>query len=235
MTELIYFSDCYVKEFKADVVQVDGNRVVLDRTAFYPTGGGQPCDTGTIAGEDGPARVVEVSKAGPDVLHALKGPMPEKGSRIEARIDWERRYAHMRYHTAQHLLSAYFLDQHKARTTGNQISTEGASIDLDLESFDPDILEGARYQVNLWIEGSLPVKITMMPREEALRVLNPERTRIDLLPKSVSALRIVEVRGVDMVACAGTHVKDTSELGHFEIVKTSSKGSDRRRLEFVLR
>jgi len=235
MTELIYFSDCYVKEFKADVVQLDRNRVVLDRTAFYPTGGGQPCDTGTIMSEDGVAGVVEVSKAGPDVFHTLEGPMPGRGSAVEARIDWERRYAHMRYHTAQHLLSAYFLDQCKAKTTGNQISTQGASIDLDLGSFDRDVLVGAKDQVNLWIKGSLPVKITMMPREEALRVLNPERTRIDLLPRSVSVLRIVEVQGVDMVACAGTHVNNTSELGHFEVVKTSSKGSDRRRVEFVLR
>jgi misacylated tRNA(Ala) deacylase len=234
MTELIYFSDCYVKEFKATVLQVHGNRVVLDRTAFYPRGGGQPSDTGTVLSNEGLARVVEVCKEGAEVVHALEGPVPGKGCGVEASIDWDSRYAHMRYHTAQHLLSAYFLDQHKAKTTGNQISTQGASIDLDVESFDPDVLKGAQDQVNLWIKRSLPVKITMMPRQDALRVLNPERTRIDLLPKSVSTLRIVEAQGVDVVACAGTHVSNTSELGHFEVVKTSSKGRDRRRLEFVL-
>lgn len=235
MAELIYFSDCYAKEFRARVLQVQGNRIALDRTAFYPVGGGQPSDTGTVSADKGTARVVEVSKVGPEVFHTLEGPVPERGCEVEARIDWDRRYAHMRYHTAQHLLSAYFLDRHNARTTGNQISAQVASIDLDLESFDPDVLAGARDQVNLWIGRTLPVRITMMPREEALRVLNPERTRIDLLPKSISVLRIVEVQGVDTVACAGTHVSNTSELGRFEIMKTSSKGRDRRRLEFVLR
>lgn len=235
MTELIYFSDCYVKEFRANVLRVHGNQVVLERTAFYPSGGGQPSDTGTLLGADGPARVVEVSKAGPEVLHALEGPVPRGGSAVEGKIDWDRRYAHMRYHTAQHLVSAYFLDKHNARTTGNQISAHAASIDLDLESFDPDVLAAAQDQVNLWITRSLPIRITTMPREEALRVLNPQRTRIDLLPKSISTLRIVEVQDVDVVACAGTHVGNTSELGHFEVVKTSSKGRERRRLEFVLR
>jgi len=234
MTELIYFSDCYVKEFGANVTRVHGNRVALDRTAFYPTGGGQPCDTGTLYGEQGVARVVEVVKAGAEVFHSLDGPIPKQGSRVEASIDWDRRYAHMRYHTAQHLLSAYFLDHHEARTVGNEISTAGASIDLDLDSLDPDSLKRASDQINLWIGKSLPVRITLMPREDALRMLNPQRTRIDLLPRSVTTLRIVEVQGVDVVACAGTHVGNTSELGHFQILKASSREEKSLKLEFVL-
>lgn len=234
LTELIYFKDCYTSEFTAHVVSADDQTIVLDRTAFYPQGGGQPCDTGTITGETTTARVTKVVKEGSNVVHVLEGPVLTKGEDVHALIDWERRYAHMRYHTAQHLLSAHFLDRHKAVTTGNQIWTDRARIDFDLPSLTTEIIEGAESEINSWVEDSIPVKITMIPREKAIRKLDHARTRIDLLPKTISILRIVTVEGIDSVACAGTHVRNTSEIGRFHVTKTSSKGKGRKRFEFIL-
>jgi len=140
----------------------------------------------------------------------------------------------MRYHTAQHLLSAHFLEEHGASTTGNQIWSDRARIDFDLPSLSAEIVGSAEQRVRDLVEDALPVSISMIPRVEAIQRLDPRRTRIDRLPPSVEVLRIVEIQGIDTVACAGTHVKNTSELGLFSISKTSSKGAGRKRVEFVL-
>ena len=234
MTELIYFADCYASEFDAKVGGLLDSKIELDRTAFYPEGGGQPTDTGRIGWSGGESMVVKVRKEGGRVVHVLSGPVPHIGETVHGKIDWERRYAHMKYHTAQHLLSAHFLDRHGAVTTGNQIWSNRARIDFDLPSLTPEIVAASAERVNGWIDASLPVHISMIPRSDAIHKLDPKRTRIDRLPPSVRTLRIVEVEGIDTVACAGTHVRDTSELGHLEITKTSSKGTGRKRIEFVL-
>ncbi len=234
MTELMYFEDCYVSEFDAKVLRVGDETVVLDRTAFYPQGGGQPGDVGTITCASGAAEVTKVRKEGRDVLHQLRGPIPLVGEEVRGSIDWDTRYAHMRHHTAQHLLSAYFLEEYGAVTSGNQIWKERARIDFDLPELTSEMIEKAEDQINSWVENSVPVTITLMPRHEALKKLDPKRTRIDLLPKFISTLRIVEVEGIDAVACAGTHVRNTSEIGRFRVTRSSSKGKGRKRLEFVL-
>ena len=235
VTDLLYFRDCYVREWSAVVEDTRSKGVVLDRTAFYPQGGGQPSDTGTVTMLDGrSSRVLKVIKDSGDVLHILEGAIPEVGERVECTLDWPRRYGHMRYHTAQHLLSAYFLSEYNACTSGNQISAGKGSIDFQIAALDGQMVQGAEAQLAAWVDMSLPVKITMMPREAALRTLDPKRTRVDLLPRSVKTLRIVEISGVDAVACAGTHVGNTSEVGTLKVTGTSSGGKGRRRLEFLL-
>jgi misacylated tRNA(Ala) deacylase len=234
LTELIYFADCYASEFDAEVLRAEGDRVYLDRTAFYPEGGGQPSDTGYLSSDSEMARVVRAKKESGDVAHILDGPVPQVGSKVHGVLDWDTRYAHMKYHTAQHLLSAYFLDRQGATTSGNQIWSSRARIDFDLPALTPEMIGGAEDQVNSWIDQGVPVKITMMRRSDALGRLDHRRTRIELLPRSIATLRIVEVEGIDAVACAGTHVRNTSELGRFEVTSSASKGKGRKRLQFVL-
>jgi misacylated tRNA(Ala) deacylase len=234
MTELIHFTDCYAAEFDAVVVDLLDSAVVLDKTAFYPEGGGQPNDTGKLSWSGGEVPVVKVRKEGGQVNHFVPGTLPTVGAKVHGSIDWDKRYAYMRYHTAQHLLSAHFLEEHGASTNGNQIWSNRARIDFDLPSLTPEIVGSAEHRVRYLVEDALPVNISMVPRDEAIQRLDPKRTRIDRLPPSVKVLRIVEIEGIDIVACAGTHVKNTSELGLFTISKTTSKGTGRKRVEFTL-
>jgi len=234
MTEMIHFIDCYASSFEASVVKVEGSAVELDRTAFYPEGGGQPCDRGMLAWSEGEVPVSKVRKDGGRVLHTVVGSPPSPGDLIRGEIDWDRRYSHMRYHTAQHLLSAHFLERHGAQTTGNQIWPDRARIDFDLPDLTQDMVDSAQGMVNGWIDRNLPVRISMVPRNEAISRLDPRRTRIDRLPRSVKVLRVVEVPGIDTVACAGTHVRETGELGVLRVTRTSSKGRGRKRVEFIL-
>lgn len=228
MTEFIYFEDCYVREFDAVVVESDGDRVVLDRSAFYPEGGGQPSDTGSIEG----VRVEKVVKDGGDIVHVLDENRFEEGEEVHCELDWDRRYAHMRYHTAQHVLSAIVLDEFGGRTTGNQVYEDRARIDFDTSISDKiDLVEK---KVNDMIKAEKKVDIYTMSRDEAVEKLDKERTRIELLPDSVQELRIVEIEDLDKTACAGTHVENTKELGKFKIKNTINKGEERKRVEFEL-
>jgi misacylated tRNA(Ala) deacylase len=247
MTETPYLDDSYVREFEATVERVHGNRVVLDRTYFYPTGGGQPNDTGRLSADGRTWRVADVEKKD-TVYHHLAAPdagdasgdgtggvePPEPVTAVEAAVDWDRRYAHMRYHTAQHLVSAVLLDEFDAETTGNQLYADRARIDVAHPRFDEDDFADVEAAVNGYVEDARPVEWYVMDREEAAAELDPERTRLDLLPDSITEVRIVEVKGVDRTACAGTHVENTEEIGAFEITGRETKGSEEERLEFVV-
>ncbi|MFP4005212.1 MAG: alanyl-tRNA editing protein [Candidatus Hadarchaeia archaeon] len=229
MTELVYFDDCYRKKMEAEVSEVKQNRVVLDRTIFYPEGGGQPSDRGWIDESE----VVKAEKKGKYVEHILDGDLPEEGSTVVCELDWNRRYAHMKYHTAQHILSAIVLEDYDGKTTGNQIHSDYSRIDFDV-GLKEEVSDLER-MVNSIIEDGIDVDIYVMGREKAIEELDPERTRIDLLPDSITELRIVEIEGIDKTACAGTHVRNTEELGEFTITDTANKGKDRKRVEFVLK
>jgi misacylated tRNA(Ala) deacylase len=234
MTEALYLDTTYDREFEATVERVAGDRVVLDRTLFYPEGGGQPCDTGVLVTDDGMWRVTDVQKKD-TVYHTVDGTPPEAGTAVVGRIDWEeRRYPHMRYHTAQHLLSAVLLDDFDARTTGNQLYTDRARIDCAYERFTDEEFARIESEMNGRIEEGLSVDWYEMGRDEAEATLDPERTRIQLLPESIREIRIVEIDEYDRTACAGTHVGDTDEIGEFRITGRETKGSDEERLKFVL-
>ncbi|OKY77994.1 MAG: Ser-tRNA(Ala) deacylase AlaX (editing enzyme) [Candidatus Methanohalarchaeum thermophilum] len=228
MTELIYFEDCYKKEFEAEVEETKNNKVILDKTAFYPEGGGQPSDKGVLDG----SKVKKVIKKGNTVEHVVEDELPREGDKVKGKIDWDRRYQHMKYHTAQHILSAVVLQDYEGKTTGNQLYSDRARIDFDEDVTDK--VSKIEDKVNSIIEDEREIKIYQMKREEALEELDPERTRIDLLPDSIKEIRIVEITDLDKTACAGTHVSKTSELGEFEIKGTESKGKGRKRIEFTL-
>jgi misacylated tRNA(Ala) deacylase len=233
MTEALYLDATDEREFEATVERVAGDRVVLDRTLFYPEGGGQPYDTGVLESEGETWRVTDVRKKD-TVYHTLDGTPPEEGTTVTGRIGWNRRHAHMRYHTAQHLLSAVLLDEYDAETTGNQLYADRARIDCGYERFTDEEFGHIESVMNDRIDAGLAVSWYEMDRDEAESSLDPERTRIHLLPESIREIRIVEIEGTDRTACAGTHVERTDELGEFRITGRETKGSDEERLKFVL-
>lgn len=235
MTEPLYLEAMSQRTFRATVDRAGEDYVVLDRTLFYPTGGGQPADTGTLRADDGAQRwaVTDVEQR-ETIRHVVDGPPPPAGTRIEGEIDWDRRYAHMRYHTAQHLLSSLLVEAFDAPTTGNQLYADRARIDCAADRFEPSALDRIDAEMNDRIDAGRPVRTYTLDRAEAEASLDPERTRLDLLPSSVTAVRIVEIEGYDRTACAGTHVASTAECGRFALTGRESKGAGEERLRFRL-
>ncbi|MBW2968846.1 alanyl-tRNA editing protein [Candidatus Woesearchaeota archaeon] len=234
MTELLYMNDCYLKEFEALVEKVDGNFVVLDKTAFYPQGGGQPCDNGVLIKDNEKFNVVFAKKIGQDVSHEVNKTGLKQGDRIKGILNWERRYLLMRNHTAAHILSEVIHKDAGALITGNQLNIDKSRIDFNLENFNREQLSGFASMANEIVKKDLQIKIYSKPREEALKI--PSITKLaNVLPPAVKDLRIVEIEGFDIQADGGTHVKSTKEVGEIEIIKAENKGKNNRRLYFKLK
>lgn len=238
MTERLYFDDAYLDTFEATVDAVEGDGVVLDRTAFYPTGGGQPNDTGWIRIDGEELDVVDVNGRS-NIVHTLDGDVAvEVGAPVTGILDWDRRYRLMQYHTAQHILSTVLLDAFDAATTGNQLYPNRARIDCAFPRFEDDHIREIERLVNDHIVADYPVRTYVLDRETAEETLDVERTRLDLLPSSVTEVRIVEIGDeddlLDQTACAGTHVKSTGELPPMEVLGRETKGADEERLTFHL-
>jgi misacylated tRNA(Ala) deacylase len=251
VTEKRYLADSAVTEFEATVEAVadDGGSVVLDGTHFYPTGGGQPHDTGELrtVGGGGDAdveapnrawRVTDVSGR-QTIRHTIEGgEPPAPGTRVVGELDADRRRAHSRYHTAQHVLSAVLLDEYGAETTGNQLYADRARLDCARDQrFDDTDLADLEAAVNDVLDAGHDVEWDTLDRETAETELDPERTRLDLLPDSVTEVRIVDIGGgaVDRTACAGTHVENTGDVGEFVVTGRETAGSGEERVRFELR
>jgi misacylated tRNA(Ala) deacylase len=237
MTELLYLDDSYLRTFDASVTSVnDDGTIVLDRTAFYATGGGQPHDTGTLT--DG-ARVWTVSsvvKRGGDVLHALEpsGELPSVGDHLSGEIDWERRYRLMRTHTSLHVLCGVVWREFGAQVTGGNMDVDKARMDFELEDLNPERVATIERIANDVIGQHLDVNWRTLPRDEAFQIPDLIRTKINLLPEGISQVRIVEIEGHDLQADGGTHVRNTSEVGGIRVIGTRSKGRINKRLEIAL-
>jgi misacylated tRNA(Ala) deacylase len=228
-TEMLFMKDCYVKEFDAKIVERGDNWVALDRTAFYPLGGGQPADHGTIDG----TKVTNVMKDQGKVKHFVER-LPEKDE-VHAVLDWNRRHAHMRMHTAQHLLSAIILDRYGAETAGNQIEANASRIDFCPLSIDDAGLAEVVAKFNEFVDQAIPVHIKEMSRQEMMASVDERRRKLFArVPESVKTVRVIEVLAVDKCPCAGTHVANTKEIGHIKITKTENKGKDTIRVRFEL-
>jgi misacylated tRNA(Ala) deacylase len=230
-TEQVYLHDAYLKELSAVVTAVDatGRRAALDRTIFYATGGGQPHDTGSIAGH----QVVEVRKEGDDLWHTLAGgdgALPEVGQEVATTIDWDRRHALMRTHTALHVLCGVIWNEWKVPVTGGNMEPLAARMDFE---FDP-LPEGFGPQVEALVNAELaaarPIEVSFMPREEAVLDEALIRTKVSLVPDSVKELRVVDIVGLDKQADGGTHVHTTDEVGRVVVLKTESKGKGNKRI-----
>ena len=234
MTELLYASDAYLKEFDAIVTDVRDGAVVLDRTAFYATGGGQPNDTGVLTWPGGECRVVDVKKQGPDVVHTVEGTSPPVGAQVHGKIDWDRRYALMRHHTALHVLCGVIYQLYGALVTGGQMYLDRARMDFALEDLSPERLAKIEEEANRLLQEGHPIHVKILPREEAFQISDLIRTNINLLPPAIREVRVIDIEGVDQQADGGTHVRDTREVGQIRITKTENKGRMNKRLEIAL-
>ncbi len=236
MTELIYMKDVesnYIREFDAKVVERGFDYVVLDRTAFYPLGGGQPSDTGTLDWVGGKADVKEVTKKEGIQHHLVQNPelVPDQ---VHGVLNWERRYAHMRMHTAQHIVSGVVYDLWKARTVGNQLYHDRSRIDFAPIKFTDEMVAELEKKTNEILATGAKVDICTEARVEIEKNVDAQRANLDLLPKSVSQLRVVKVEQYDLCPCAGTHVRSLGEVGKIKIVKKENKGKDRERITYEL-
>jgi len=235
MESALYMDDAYIKEFEAVVTSVkDGKFVVLDKTAFYPTGGGQPHDTGIFIcnGEEYP--VAYTGKFCGQISHEVSKAGLKMGDKVIGKIDWDRRYRFMRMHTAAHLLIAIFNKKSNVLITGNQIDVDKTRIDFNMGNFDREKIMYYIETANEVIKQDIPVKAYYLLREEAMKIPGVVKLA-GTLPPEVSKLRIVEISGVDVQADGGTHVKSLSEIGTIEFVKAENKGKDNRRVYYALK
>jgi misacylated tRNA(Ala) deacylase len=234
MTEMLYLLDCYRKEFEAIVAGTRGDEIELDKTFFYPESGGQPSDLGTILVNGKEVKMIHARKEGEEVWHKIEGEMPSAGDSVGGIIDWTRRYIFMRYHTALHMLSRVLYDEFRAGITGNQIGLDKSRMDFATDMYDKEKISYIEERTNLAIARNYPIKFYMLPRQEAMTVVDQNRTRIDLLPAQIDKIRIVEIVGYDFEACGGTHLSSTGEIGKLRITKIENKGKNNKRMEIVL-
>ncbi|MBK9180307.1 MAG: alanyl-tRNA editing protein [Acidimicrobiales bacterium] len=227
-TDLLYLRDAYLRTFEATVIGVDpeGGRVALDRTAFYPTGGGQPHDTGVLGG----LQVADVRKEGDRVWHTVVGGSPVVGQEVQGEIGWERRHALMRTHTALHVLCGVIWNEWGRAVTGGNMEPLSARMDFEFDPLPEGF--GARIEelVNAELAADRPIEVSFLPRGVALVDADLIRTKVNLIPESVQEIRVVDIVGLDKQADGGTHVRSTAEVGRFRVVKTESKGRANKRL-----
>lgn len=233
-TQLLFLQDSYLRDTATTVTEVADNAVVLADTIFYPEGGGQPSDTGTLDSPKGTATITHVAKQGNRILHFLEGLIPDAEDEVFLRLDWDRRYAYMRMHTAQHIVSRIVYDQFGANTAGNQIREEYSHIDFAPATFQSSELPAIEEAANAIIREDIPVVIEIIPREELNERMGPDRSDLTKLPSSVKQVRLVCVEGYDAYPCAGTHVKHTGELKGLRITKRKAKGKGTIRITYVL-
>ncbi len=237
MTDLLYYpANEYEKEFKAEVTkakEADGY-VCLDQTLFYKEGGGQPADYGRLSWDGGKAQVTDVQKEHGEIRHYIEGDIPEADTEVHGRIDWDRRYKHMRMHTAQHIVSWVVLNMYDASTAGNQIHEDYSRIDFEPADFSDEEVEKIEKAANALIEKELEVEKKEMDRELVEERVQEGRTNLDIIPEGIDPLRVVIVGAEDLCPCGGTHVDNLKEIGKIRIKNRKSKGSDVERLEFEL-
>lgn len=231
MTELLYQLDSYLRKFDASVASVRGDEVALGRTAFYPGGGGQPCDFGTLRAGSSTWRVVKVKKNGDDVWHQLEGDVPP-GPNTEVRgvLDWERRYRLMRTHSALHVLCGVVYRDYGAHVTGGNMEPLEARMDFEFERMQKELVAEIEATVNAEIAKDRAISVRILPRDEAFRIPDLIRTKINLLPPGITEVRTVNIEGLDLQADGGTHVARTGEIGRVAVVGYESKGKINKRI-----
>ena len=238
MTDLLHMSDNYLREFDSIVVSAGDDFVVLNRSAFYPEGGGQSTDHGTLSDGSRTLNVTEVRKVEGEIRHKLDGSSFDIGTELHGAIDWVRRHENMRFHTCQHVLSRYLQLYYNVETKGNNITPGRSRADYTpLESFDEDMKRKVEAGVNEILDQNLEIEIKFMPRAEAITFLKERdyQTRyLEMVPESVQEFRVMIIGDYDVASCAGTHVKNTREIGHIQIGKSKNVGAGVRRIYFKL-
>jgi misacylated tRNA(Ala) deacylase len=234
MTELLYQIDSYLREFDAVVSEVDAEKhgVKLDRTAFYPGGGGQPSDAGELIAGDARYRVKSVEKGN---LHIIEGgDLPKVGDHVRGLVDWERRYKLMRTHTAMHILCGVVWRDYGASVTGGNMEPLSGRMDFEFERLQKELVGEIEAKINAEVEAARDLRVKILPREEAFRIPDLIRTKINLLPEGIPEVRTVEIVGLDLQADGGTHVANTREVGNIRIADYKSKGGINKRIYIEL-
>jgi Ser-tRNA(Ala) deacylase AlaX len=235
MTNALYMNDSYLKEWDANVTDVkDDKYIILDNTAFYPKGGGQPFDEGLIVRNGDTYNVVYVGKFSGQISHEVDKPGLKVGDKVHCKLNWARRYTFMRYHTAAHLISNILYRKANAKITGNQIELEKTRIDFSMKDYAPEKLRDFVEEANEIIKQDLPITIDYMSREEVMD--KPELARLAVgLPENIREYRIIRIGDIDEQVDGGTHINHLNEIGQIEVIKTVNKGKDNRRIYFILR
>ena len=235
MTNLLTHTDAYLQEFDATVVAVDPttNAVALDKTAFYPTGGGQPHDLGWL--NDSP--VTKVQRQNEQIWHWINGDVgdtPAVGTTVHGKIDWDRRHKLTRTHTAFHILCGVVWRDYGAQVTGGNMDVLQGRMDFEFASLQQELVKEIEEKCNAEIAAARNVRVKILPRAEAFQIPDLIRTKINLLPEGIMEVRIVEIEGLDLQADGGTHVANTSEVGRMKIVGYESKGKINKRIRLVV-
>lgn len=234
MTELLYQTDSYLQKFDAQIVSVDesSRAVVLEKTAFYPGGGGQPCDFGSLLVNGVVYPVNKVKKQGDDILHFLGGgePLPVPNTASHGTLDWVRRYKLMRTHTALHILCGTVFRDYGALVTGGDMEPLKGRLDFEFASMKGELVREIEEAINKEAVMARDISVKILPREEAFQIPDLIRTKINLLPEGIQQIRIVEIVGLDLQADGGTHVQNTSEVGPIRVANYKSKGAINKRL-----
>jgi misacylated tRNA(Ala) deacylase len=235
-TDLLYHADSYISNFDARVVACRENALALDRTAFYPGGGGQMADQGVLRWDGQEYNVTKLFKdqEGNTIWHEVEGAVPAVNTPVSGAIDWAFRYRMMRTHTALHILCGLIFKDFGAQVTGGQMYPDRARMDFTLEQFDQSTIREIEERANEAIKADHPIKVYVLPREEAFQIPDLIRTKINLLPPNIPNVRIVEIVGLDLQADGGTHVKSTAEVKGIKVIKSENKGKNNKRLEIAL-
>jgi len=238
MTQKLFWSDMYLKEFDALVTKVNGNEIVLDKTAFYPTGGGQPNDTGAIYSDNTRIDIKDVRKDGDDIIHVSEDRVPIKvGDVVHGSVDWERRYAHMRYHSAIHVIDGIVSVRHGSSglLTGSQIYQDRARVDINMDNFTKEFIDQIIDECNSFNSEGHRIYQREMTRDEALKLPQLARTEPGReLINSLEVVRTIVIEDLDEQSDGGTHVKNTKEIGKLVLDKIENKGKRNKRINFHL-
>ena len=234
MTDILCYNDSYLKDFEAIVTDVVGTGIVLDKTVFYPGGGGQPCDTGTIKWDGGSTEISKVSRVDGKLVHKVEDSMPDVGESITGVIDWDKRYQLMRPHTALHILCGVVWRDYAAQVTGGNMTPLQARMDFELSEMSSGFASEIENLVNQEVQAERDIKVFNLSREEAFKIPDLIRMKINKLPDSISEVRIVDISGLDLQADGGTHVHNTREVGNIRVIGHESKGRINKRLRIAV-
>ena len=229
-TELLYLHDAYLKSFDARVIDIRESAVALDRTAMYPTGGGQPNDTGQMNG----VRVIDVKKVDSLVWHTLDGALPNLGDSVNVTIDWDRRHALMRTHTALHVLCGVIWNEWRVPVTGGNMEPLSARMDFEFDPLPEGFANTVEQLVNTALAADYSIAVSFLPRDTAVADQDLIRTKVNMIPQSVSEIRVVDIVGLDKQADGGTHVRSTAEVGRIKVLKTENKGKGNKRIRLEI-
>jgi misacylated tRNA(Ala) deacylase len=238
MTEALYHLDSYLKEFDATVnaVNEELHAIALDKTVFFPGGGGQPYDMGVLLVNGKTLTVEKMKKIAGETWHILsnENDLPELGTSVHGKLDWTRRYQTMRTHTMMHILCGVIFRDYGAHVTGGDMQPLQGRMDFEFEHMSADLISVIEAAVNVEVEKGRDLRVSVLPRAEAFQIPDLIRTKINLLPPQISEIRIVEIEGLDLQADGGTHVQNTHEVGHIKVEDYKSKGKINKRIYLSL-